>query len=106
MRTFAYAAIGLGAVFAAGVLLAPAWFDLSSRAASFADRQVAIQSVNRAGKGDRLLGAVTIVKKTRQAPDVAREYRPAPVKILKDCEPAFSPLSVSAQANIPGRCSV
>jgi hypothetical protein len=105
-RTFAYAAIGVGAVFAVGALLAPAWFDLSSRAASFSERPVALQSVNRAGTGDRLQRAVTIVEKTRQAPAMVRQNPPAPVKILKDCEPAFSPLSVSARANIAGRCSV
>jgi hypothetical protein len=28
-----------------------------------------------------------------------------PAKILDGCDPVFSPLSTSAQANLPGRCA-
>jgi hypothetical protein len=53
------------------------------------------QTVNRAGKGDRL-----------PLPLARKSLRPAPPspRILVGCEPVFSPLSAAARSNHSGRC--
>ena len=53
------------------------------------------QWVDRTSKGDRL---------DRAATRVGKEPVPAP-KLLIGCEPLASPLSLTAQARIPGRCA-
>ena len=54
-----------------------------------------IQFVDRTNKGDRL----------SQPADVGQQQAPsAPPKIMIGCDPAFSPLSASARANVAGRC--
>jgi hypothetical protein len=53
----------------------------------------ALQVVNRAAKGDRLM---TLVAK--HPPARAAQH------VLVGCEPVFSPLSAAAQLNFPGRC--
>jgi len=54
----------------------------------------AIQTVDRSNKGDRLTPA-TAVK------PAAPQERP---RMMTGCDPAFSPLSVSAQNNFAARC--
>ena len=56
-----------------------------------------IQAVNRTNKADRMPLPTAIQK--REAP------RKSPA-LLAGCDPVFSPLSASAQANFAGRCLV
>lgn len=53
-----------------------------------------LQYVDRSNKGDRLLTPAAVNKPSRAG-------RP---RMMAGCEPAFSPLSVSAQANFAARC--
>ena len=60
------------------------------------------QAVNRDAKGDRLKasGASTLDKTVREIPHSATVKRNVP----EGCDPAFSPLSVSASLNYASRC--
>jgi hypothetical protein len=52
-----------------------------------------MQSVDRSHKGDRLpLGSFAVKRRA-----------PGPI-VLDGCDPVFSPLARSAEANFPGRC--
>ena len=53
------------------------------------------QTVNRAGKADRL---------PMPMPIATRPVGHPPQRILVGCELAFSPLAAVAQSNFPGRC--
>lgn len=95
----------LGIAFAAPA----AWLGLPVGARTVADSGAALQSVNRTNKSDRLNVPVTIIGKKPAVPatTVGKEQAPVtPVKILDGCDPVFSPLSTSTQANLPGRCAV
>ena len=98
MRGFVtYALAGFG-VLIASALLAPQDSYVQSQGAGM--KGVPVQSVNRAAKSDRLLVPSTTVGKQQPAPRAPSE---SPT-MLVGCDPVFSPLSASAQANFPGRC--
>jgi len=86
---------GVLAVLAMDLIAPPARIGLMGVSASAQD--VAIQSVNRTLKGDRLRMSATVAK--RQAPP-AKPRSP----VIVGCEPLFSPLVVSAHSNFAGRC--
>ncbi|AXK79371.1 hypothetical protein DW352_01875 [Pseudolabrys taiwanensis] len=67
---------------------------------------MSVQQVNRTHKADRLDIPVTVVAKKQPATTTVSKEQPQvkPAKILEGCDPVFSPLSSSAQANLPGRC--
>jgi hypothetical protein len=67
---------------------------LSGPAQATVTSQSPLQTVNRAGKADRLHPSHNAIG--RSAPK-------AP-KILEGCDPAFSPLSKGAASNFSGRC--
>lgn len=54
-----------------------------------------VQTVDRSHKGDRTPVSTTVGKQLRP------QHSPI---VLTGCDPAFSPLSASAQANFAGRC--
>ena len=54
-----------------------------------------MQSVDRTYKGDRLPLPVGSLARKRRAPGSI---------VLDGCDPVFSPLARSAEANFPGRC--
>lgn len=60
----------------------------------------AVQVVDRAGKGDRLQVSTSVVNRN-QLDQQAPAIRPV---VMVGCDPVFSPLSASAQANFAGRC--
>lgn len=68
--------------------------SLSGPAQATATAPLPLQTVNRAGKADRLHPAHNAIG--RSAPK-------AP-KILEGCDPAFSPLSRGATSNFSSRC--
>jgi len=82
-------------ILALSALLAPQEAAVQSRSTG----TESLQSVNRAGKGDRLMVPASTVSKPKK-PDGE-----APKKMLAGCDPVFSPLVASAKtANYPGRC--
>jgi hypothetical protein len=93
---------GLASYLLAGILVMlvldfiapPAGLGLAIGAQPTADRvMVPNQVVDRTHKGDRL----------PLPTDIGKQQTPhAP--LLIGCEPAFSPLSTSARATVPGRC--
>jgi hypothetical protein len=76
-------------------LIVPAG-SLRVAASPAVEQGAAAQSVNRARKGNRMMVPMSTVGKTRP-------LRKSPI-LLAGCEPAFSRMSASAQANISGRC--
>ena len=99
MRGFAAGLVSGATMMAATTLLAsPAVFDFTVGVQA-TNQGLPMQRVNRTHKGDRLDAA-------GRAP--ALQQQPAGRKseqILTGCEPAISPLSVSASAgNFPRRC--
>lgn len=76
-------------------LIAPAG-SLGVAASPAVEQGALVQSVNRAHKGNRMTVPMSTVGKTRQLPK-------SPI-LLAGCDPAFSRLSASAQANVSGRC--
>jgi uncharacterized membrane protein YedE/YeeE len=79
------------------LIASPAVFGFGTGTQQTSFRSAAVQWVDRTHKSDRL-----------DATDRVRRDRPAarkPEQILAGCEPAISPLSVSARAgNFPRRC--
>jgi hypothetical protein len=73
----------------------PVGFGLAVGAWPVAARGTTTQFVDRTRKGDRL-GLPTAIDKQRSPI--------APFTIMIGCDPAFSPLSASAQINASGRC--
>ena len=70
-------------------------------------RAPAVQ-VNRAAKGDRLVGTQSIAVK-RPPAETARDTTPildpaAKRQLMDGCEPMFSPVTVPSMAHIAGRC--
>lgn len=94
MRGFiSYVLAGLLVVLAMDFVASPAGLG-ASLASTVAGQNSTIQSVDRTNKGDRIQASSKIGKQ-QQAP---------PRRVLVGCDPVFSPLSASAQANRPGRC--
>lgn len=61
-----------------------------------------VATVNRANKGDREVRNLAAPATTAQSkPVIAKEQ-----KILEGCDPAFSPLTLSAKNNYASRCLV
>ncbi len=86
----------MAAVLAAGAItLVTLLSGVQVGAHSTVERGSALQSVNRALKGDRLTAPT--------APEGSRAPRPLPT-MLVGCEPAMSLLSASARVNFPSRC--
>jgi hypothetical protein len=109
MRGFtSYLLAGVAVLVVLAFAAPAAWIGLPVGARPVAEPGTTLQSVNRTKKTDRLSVPVTVVGKKPAAPTtVGKDQTPAtPVKILDGCDPVFSPLSTSAQANLPGRCAV
>jgi hypothetical protein len=100
MRGFTAGVVAGATMMAATTLLAsPAVFGFAAGVQATDGQGVPVQWVDRRHKGDRL-DAGGRVPSLRQQP-AARK----PERILTGCEPALSPLSVSARAgNFPRRC--
>lgn len=97
MRGFAiYLVAGILVVLALDLIAPPVGLSLAVGAWPTAEHEPIVQSVNRSHKADRLLVPTTTVGKQRSP---AR----SPV-VMVGCDPVFSPLSASAQANFSGRC--
>jgi hypothetical protein len=79
-------------------LIAPAGL---AGARSASEHGVAIQSVDRTFKGDRLPMSTTVVKQLAPAKLPGPNTRPT---VIVGCDPVFSPLAASARANFSGRC--
>lgn len=94
MRFASYVVAGILVVLAMDFVAPPVGLGLAVGAWP-AVGQGAVQSVIRTHKRDRLSAPATIGK--QQAP------RKSPT-MLVGCDPVFSPLSASAQANFSGRC--
>lgn len=91
-----YLAAGAFVVLAMDAVAPPVGIGLPALAwPSVRDDAPAQQTVNRAGKGDRLPSPLA-----RKSPQPA----PPSARILIGCEPVFSPLLAAARSNHPGRC--
>lgn len=91
-------------VLTAGFVAPASWLGLPVGARPVIETGMTVQTVDRSNKSDRLEIPLTVIGK-KPATTVGKERAPAaPVKILDGCDPVFSPLSSSAQANLPGRC--
>ena len=96
MRGFAsYLVAGILVVLALDLIAPPVGLGLSVGAWPVAERGSSPQSVDRTRKGDRLSVPATVGK---------HETKRKPPTLLIGCDPVFSPLSASAQANFSGRC--
>jgi hypothetical protein len=98
MQGFVAGLLAGAAMMAATTLIAsPAVFGFGTGVQQTSFRSAAVQGVDRTHKGDRL-----------DATDRVQGVQPParkPEQILAGCEPAISPLSVSARAgNFPRRC--
>ncbi|MCK9919109.1 hypothetical protein MXD81_59275 [Microbacteriaceae bacterium K1510] len=92
-------------VLTAGFVAPASWLGLPVGARPVVGTGMTVQTVDRSNKSDRLDIPLTVIDKKKPATTVGKERAPAaPVKILDGCDPVFSPLSSSAQANLPGRC--
>lgn len=104
-----YLLAGIFVVLALAFVAPAAWLGLPVGARTVVEPGIALQTVDRTNKSDRLTVPMTVVGKKPAVPAtvVSKERAPVtPVKILDGCDPVFSPLSTSAQANLPGRCAV
>jgi hypothetical protein len=90
-----YIVAGILVVLAMDFIAPPVGLGLAVSAWPAVDQGPVGQSVMRIHKSDRLSVPTTIGK--QQAP------RKSPT-MLVGCDPVFSPLSASAQANFSGRC--
>ncbi len=91
-----YVVVGALVVLGLDLMAPPVGLGLAVGAWPAVDHSVSTQTVNRSNKGDRL-----------NVPAMVGKQQPAPPRspvILVGCDPVFSPLSASAQANIAGRC--
>ena len=101
MRGFAsYLLAGILVVLAMDMVAPPVGLGLSVSAWPAAEPTVqtvapAVQFVDRTGKSDRLRTSTTVGKQQEPV---------TPPAVLIGCDPAFSPLSASAQSNFSGRC--
>ncbi len=90
-----YLLAGILVVLAMDMVSPPVGIGLSFGAWPAVEAAPLAQVVDRAGKGDRLRTSTTVSK---------RQELQTPPAVLIGCDPAFSPLSASAQANFSGRC--
>jgi hypothetical protein len=91
-----YLVAGILAVLALDFIAPPVGLGFALGAWPSVENVSIVQSVNRTSKTDRLVVPTSTVEK-QQSP-----HRP-PV-VMVGCDPVFSPLSASAQANFAGRC--
>jgi hypothetical protein len=84
---------GVLVLLAAGLIVPPAGFGSSIAAVSSTGQALPVQSVDRTNKADR-------IPTSSRAGKQPEKTRP----VLVGCDPVFSPLSASAQANFAGRC--
>jgi hypothetical protein len=88
-----YLLAGVFVVLALDIVAPPGGLGFTPVGASpSAINDVPLQSVDRSNKGDRV--PVTTIGKNQ----------PTPQKMLKGCDPAFSPLSAQARANFARSC--
>lgn len=93
MRGFiSYLLAGTVVVLAMDFVVAPN--GLSPSLAAPVEQSLPDQLVNRSNKGDRMPVASQVRKDQPQKPR----------RVMVGCDPVFSPLSASAQANFAGRC--
>lgn len=76
-------------------MIAPLGLGLAVGAGPETGSSASLQHVDRGNKGDRLLTPAATIKQPAPA------NRP---RMMAGCDPAFSPLSLSAQANFAARC--
>jgi hypothetical protein len=97
MRGFvSYIVAGILVVLALDFIAPPVGLGLALGAWPSVQDALIVQSVNRTSKTDRLFVPRSTVRK-KQLPHKS----PA---VMVGCDPVFSPLSASAQANFSGRC--
>jgi hypothetical protein len=105
-----YSAGGLAVLLTTAYVAASAEMGISAFRPTVIEPAAAAKTiVNRTNKGDR---AVTIrdarAPATQPAPATTVQNKPATAvkepKILEGCDPAFSPLSASANKNFANRC--
>jgi len=90
-----YIFAGILVVLAMDFIAPPAGLGLAIASWPTVNQSSVGQTVNRTGKSDRMDVPATMTK--RRTP--AKSQR-----MLAGCDPVFSPLSVSAEANFTGRC--
>jgi hypothetical protein len=102
-----YLLVGVWVVLALAFVAPASWLGMPVGARTMVESGTGLQSVDRTNKSDRLKVPLTVVGKTSAGPmTVGKQKTPVkPAKILDGCDPVFSPLSTSAQANLPGRCA-
>lgn len=99
-----YSLASLFVVLVAGFVVPASWLGLPVGARPVVESGMTVQTVDRTNKSNRLKVPLTVIDK-KPATIIGKERAPAvPAKILDGCDPVFSPLSSSAQANLPGRC--
>jgi len=94
---------GLASYLLAGILMVlamdfaapPVGLGFVVGASPVAERSAKTPFVDRTHKGDRLSLPASVGEQQTQEP---------PPAVMIGCDPAFSPLSASARANISGRC--
>jgi hypothetical protein len=82
-------------IFALDFIAPPIGLRLPVKAWPTVEPGATMQSVDRTHKSDMLVLPSALAKR----PSITKS-----AKVLVGCDPAFSPLSASAQANFPGRC--
>lgn len=90
-----YVVAGILVVLALDLIAPPVGLGLAVGAWPAVERGTALQSVDRTKKTDRMPVPTAVGKQ-----QVPRK----PPTMLVGCDPVFSPLSASAQANFAGRC--
>ena len=100
-RVVSYSIAVLFLATAIGVLVPLFGFGLPFGASATVEPGGSVQSVNRTHKGNRLSVPVS-AEQRQQTPTPTR----TPGTIMVGCDPAFSPLAASAQANFSSRCVV
>jgi hypothetical protein len=84
---------GVLVLLALALIVPPVGLSSSIAAVSPAEQALPVQSVDRTNKADRI---------PTSSQEGKQPEKPRPV--LVGCDPVFSPLSASAQANFAGRC--
>lgn len=111
-RLSAFFAGGLAVLLAADFLAPPVGTGLASLApsavpsvfAARADAPTKLYIVDRTRKGDRLIVSNETIRVPTEPSQPAQTQPSLPAKMLTGCDPAFSPLTVSARLNFPSRC--
>jgi hypothetical protein len=96
MRGFSiYLAMGILVVLALDFIAPPVGLGFDVIAWPVVERGSIVQFVDRSNKGDRLPAPTATGKQLMPK---------KPPTILIGCDPAFSPLTAAAHANLPARC--